>query len=192
MTINNASLINNINNENRDLENRKINLLYKLGKDYFDKNLNNENDPYKSIFDEIINIDKTIEENKEKIDRLNNIVRCKECNAILPYGVSFCTNCGTKLPEPKKYKNCPICGKEVEESSLFCNNCGHKFVEKKKCPSCGNEVDDDSSFCMNCGFKLIETNNNSEEVKENIIEATSIEETDNNLIKIDENQEVKE
>ena len=45
---------------------------------------------------------------------------------------------------------------------------------------------------MNCGFKLIETNNNSEEVKENIIEATSIEETDNNLIKIDENQEVKE
>ena len=71
----------------------------------------------------------------------------------------FCTECGTKKPEPVKMAPagtwiCPNCGKEA--SGNFCMECGTKKPEQKKykCSNCGFEPADPANppkFCPNCG-----------------------------------------
>ncbi len=80
---------------------------------------------------------------------------------------AFCSNCGTKKPEPKpltthtEFKTtapnwmCPSCGRSND--GAFCSNCGTKKpAPRKKCQSCGwlAPVDGAPNFCPQCGSKL--------------------------------------
>ena len=72
-----------------------------------------------------------------------------------------------------------------------CLNQIRELKDKKQCPKCFNEIDLDSKFCNHCGEKqeieevkeveVVQTNNNEEQVQENI-EDTNLEQPDNENI----------
>lgn len=81
-------------------------------------------------------------------------VICSNCNAVVPNGMAFCGNCGTKV-EVKKPK-CSNCGADLIPGMKFCGNCGNMIVQQKKCPTCGMELPDGMKFCGGCGTKVDE------------------------------------
>lgn len=75
------------------------------------------------------------------------------CGTKNPFQSKFCSQCGTKRPQPEKWI-CPNCSTENE--GKFCTECGTKKPEApavKKCKNCGFELpaDSDSKFCPECG-----------------------------------------
>ena len=52
-------------------------------------------------------------------------VKCPNCGATI-IG-NFCTECGTKKPEPSEEKKCPECGAAVDANAKFCVNCGKQL-----------------------------------------------------------------
>lgn len=50
-------------------------------------------------------------------------VMCPACQAMVPAGSKFCSQCGAKLSRPE----CPACGAEVPAGSAFCPECGQKL-----------------------------------------------------------------
>ena len=54
-----------------------------------------------------------------------DLVKCPNCGT--PITGRFCTECGTKKPEPVQDKFCPECGSKVSDSAKFCVNCGHQL-----------------------------------------------------------------
>ncbi|MBN1362354.1 MAG: zinc ribbon domain-containing protein [Sedimentisphaerales bacterium] len=53
------------------------------------------------------------------------MVRCHQCNALVPDGATFCSQCGQTLG---KTKPCPGCQELNELDAKFCDNCGHRFA----------------------------------------------------------------
>lgn len=74
----------------------------------------------------IATLNAKIVEINEDIDRLNNVVRCKTCNAAVERGVRFCPNCGAQMPAPE-VETCPDCGAVRCDNARFCESCGHRF-----------------------------------------------------------------
>ena len=59
--------------------------------------------------------------------------KCPSCDAEVPDGARFCSNCGSPVEQPKK---------EVEEvRAAFCRNCGAKLPEG-------------ATFCTDCGTPI--------------------------------------
>lgn len=80
---------------------------------------------------------------------------CQKCSSVVPEGMAFCGNCGTKV-EVQKPK-CASCGSELIPGMKFCGICGTMVVQQnKKCPNCGIEVPDGMKFCGGCGTKIAE------------------------------------
>lgn len=81
-------------------------------------------------FAAISTFEDTIAQLSAEIDRLNNIMRCPGCASTVEYGVRFCPNCGSRMPEPPvpQVECCPECGTERDGDARFCENCGHCFV----------------------------------------------------------------
>jgi ribosomal protein L40E len=52
------------------------------------------------------------------------MVRCHKCNALVPDGAKFCSQCGQSLG---KTKLCPGCQELNDPDAKFCDNCGHRF-----------------------------------------------------------------
>ena len=52
-----------------------------------------------------------------------NKVTCPACQAMVPAGSKFCSQCGAKLVHPE----CPACGAQVPAGSAFCPECGQKL-----------------------------------------------------------------
>lgn len=80
-------------------------------------------------------------------------VICPNCNAVVPNGMKFCGNCGSKveIERPK----CSECGAELIPGMKFCGNCGAPVsASKRMCPKCNVEVPDNMKFCCNCGTKV--------------------------------------
>ena len=91
-------------------------------------------------------------------------VKCANCNSSNAKGLSFCTNCGSRLGTP-----CPQCGSIVPPDSRFCPKCAflcgsgrfgkaqHKVEATYKtvdCPKCGLPDNSGRRFCTACGARL--------------------------------------
>ena len=53
------------------------------------------------------------------------MVRCHKCNALVPDGAKFCSQCGQTLG---KTKPCPSCQELNDPDAKFCDNCGRSFA----------------------------------------------------------------
>jgi len=53
------------------------------------------------------------------------MVRCHKCNALVPDGAKFCSQCGQTLG---KSKPCPGCQELNDPDAKFCDNCGHRYA----------------------------------------------------------------
>jgi membrane protease subunit (stomatin/prohibitin family) len=49
---------------------------------------------------------------------------------------------------------CPSCQAQIPAGSKFCSQCGAKMSATSACPDCGAEVPGGSKFCPTCGAKL--------------------------------------
>ncbi|MCE1245636.1 MAG: SPFH domain-containing protein [Firmicutes bacterium] len=80
------------------------------------------------------------------------MVACPSCQAQVPQGSKFCSNCGNPTAPPKP--KCPGCQAEVHEGAKFCPNCGQSMVpQAAKCTNCGSELAPGAKFCTGCGQK---------------------------------------
>lgn len=67
----------------------------------------------------------------------NQFVTCTNCNANIPLGTKFCTECGKTVEandninsnEPD-LKLCPNCNTGISPEKKFCTSCGESFEEK--------------------------------------------------------------
>ncbi len=102
-------------------------------------------------------LERQIQEGKERITILKGATRCPNCGNEVQNGLAFCGKCGTKLEEIKKVENqkvCSKCGEKIPEDSAFCTACGTKVESKKRfCVQCGNELTNEDIFCSDCGTK---------------------------------------
>lgn len=53
---------------------------------------------------------------------------CHHCEAQLPQGANFCSECGTKVFSKEPSKFCPSCGNKAFSGSKFCGECGHQLI----------------------------------------------------------------
>lgn len=61
----------------------------------------------------------------DELDRLQNVIRCEHCGAMLKPGYSFCPICGSKAPAPlSKNTVCPECGQSNDSNGTYCTHCG--------------------------------------------------------------------
>lgn len=59
-------------------------------------------------------------------------MRCRECGAELPDGVSFCRYCGSKVELVKEKRFCPSCGASITSGVKFCRNCGFDILHGRR------------------------------------------------------------
>lgn len=50
--------------------------------------------------------------------------------------------------------SCPNCGKACRQGEAFCTDCGTKKPEPPKCPGCGKPAKPGAAFCSSCGTRL--------------------------------------
>ena len=56
--------------------------------------------------------------------------KCGQCGANVPYNNTFCSSCGSKMPEQPAVQQsavCKGCGNEIAEGMMFCTGCGQKI-----------------------------------------------------------------
>ena len=52
-------------------------------------------------------------------------VPCPSCAYPMEAGASFCSSCGTSMPEPEVNNlDCTSCGEELDDDAKFCKHCG--------------------------------------------------------------------
>lgn len=93
-------------------------------------------------------------------------IKCVYCNANIPEGTKFCTECGKPIEEinnvnlTEMLSVCPKCYNDVEAGLKYCTKCGAKIEHKSTtdqvttCPQCFSNVDPGLRFCTNCGTKI--------------------------------------
>ncbi len=82
------------------------------------------------------------------------VVRCPDCNAVVPDEARFCPACGHQIVV---FDQCPHCGKNVPPGAKFCSSCGGSLAkppEAKTCSHCGTKNLPLSVFCNQCGERL--------------------------------------
>jgi len=74
-------------------------------------------------------------------------VACPKCQAQVPAGAKFCSNCGGPMPAPA---TCPKCQAQVPAGAKFCSNCGSPMAAAA-CAKCGKPLAPGAKFCADCG-----------------------------------------
>ncbi len=130
----NLADVTQLNSANSDKEKQIKQLMFDLGKAYFE---NHKNDPTAENVEKIQSIKNLyveIHENHEKIKQIKGIVKCDNCGADVPVNATFCNGCGAKVnrPDPaavsaNAQRFCPNCDAVVPEGNMFCTKCGTKL-----------------------------------------------------------------
>ena len=89
--------------------------------------------------------------------------------------MSYCKNCGQKLPDDAKF--CPACGTKNDEITIETKRKEEYQGKIIKCPQCGEPLDSFAVVCPSCGYELrgVDIANSVKCFSRNIEETTSIE-----------------
>lgn len=67
--------------------------------------------------------------------------------------------------------NCPKCNNPLREGAKFCTSCGTKIQTASLCPKCGATLKEGAKFCTSCGERLGAPKADTQQVKEQDINA---------------------
>lgn len=114
-----------------DLESSINDIFIILGKEYFKKYKDREDDEFIDYIAEIKNSLLKINDYNDEIRKIKGETVCPNCGSTVKLNSTFCFKCGEKLmltdENEKEIKRfCSSCGAELEENSEFCSNCGVK------------------------------------------------------------------
>ena len=169
-----------LNSQINDLQRRQADLYTILGKEYVAKYMNECEEDFVEVVNEILGIDTQINDIKKTIQDIQGQAVCPNCGEKIARDAQFCSSCGFKIPlniDTVEYIFCDKCGTKLKKGTKFCTSCGNQinFVEreeinseivdeeivneeektKKVCPNCGNEeTEEDVMFCTVCGTRL--------------------------------------
>ena len=119
-----------LNGQVNDLTKSLAAYYQEIGKVYYEKTKENPDEEFAGLFNQIQETEAKIEETKEQIRVIKGISICPNCNAEVPLGQKFCSNCGNQIRteeqimEAEGKKVCPLCGAEAKEGQKFCSKCG--------------------------------------------------------------------
>ncbi len=109
-------------------EERQINaFMFQLGKEYFEANKDNPNDPYINIINNIKDAYHRIDVYKEDVRRAKGMRACPNCGRDVAMNALFCSACGSQIPAAplSDYsRKCSVCGADIPDGSSFCSKCG--------------------------------------------------------------------
>ncbi len=137
---------NNVNRELNDIardfqaSQMRANEIYNaIGRAYFDKTKSNPEPEFNQLFSDLEAVLRQQEQMEIRRKFLNGIVVCTNCKTDNNVELSFCGNCGTRLPhkmapvEDGRIR-CANCGNIMQPGQAFCGNCGTKAHESDSIP----------------------------------------------------------
>lgn len=72
--------------------------IFEIGRLFYETN--KENIEYDSVYQKGMNALRQLESDKKKLYserlKLQGLMQCEQCDSIIPYGSTFCNNCGQK------------------------------------------------------------------------------------------------
>ena len=99
-----------------------------LGKRYIELYENNPDPAFMEFVAATSEINKTINEYREKIKILQGLTTCPSCNSPIQQNQKFCSVCGTQIAMQNQkdivVKYCRYCGKGLHDNVKFCGTCG--------------------------------------------------------------------
>lgn len=129
----NLAEIAKLNSQVNDLTKSISSYYQEIGKLYFEKAQGNPDEDFAELFAQIAEAEAKIVETKEQIRVIKGIEVCDKCNAEVPAGQKFCSNCGNQIRTEEQVqaaegkKTCATCGEVVDASQNFCNKCGSQL-----------------------------------------------------------------
>uniref|UniRef100_UPI0040567B46 zinc ribbon domain-containing protein n=1 Tax=Acetatifactor sp. TaxID=1872090 RepID=UPI0040567B46 len=111
--------------------------IFALGQQFY---MNHKEDT-ESEYAEQIQLINRLEANRrsffQKKLQLEGLMMCENCEAIIPYGSTFCNMCGKNASlkeesvqaEAVNIVKCRNCGAVLEKGAAFCHSCGCKVSE---------------------------------------------------------------
>lgn len=113
---------------------KQINELYgKIGFEVYRAYSENPLPEAAELIAQVSELHRKIEDCRAQIKAINAANTCPQCGAKVAKGMSFCGECGFKLPAPKQPETseaapgfCSNCGAQLPEGAMFCTECGTK------------------------------------------------------------------
>lgn len=137
--------LNRLNSESRSAENELTGTYTQLGRAYVDSE-GVSNETIDSLLARAKELRlKLVALEQQKLS-LKNRNRCPGCGAVMSKNAKFCSNCGTRMPEPEVPAQepadeektvvtyCPSCGSMRKNSDPYCEICGFCFDSKEDTP----------------------------------------------------------
>ena len=119
-------------------EQKKINsLCQELGKKYVALRSQAPEEEFAAFVTAVKECEEKIAEYKQQIKEIKRVSICEKCGGEIPYGNTFCGNCGTPVApivDPDKVL-CARCGAMVDKTMRFCTTCGNVMPAAETMPA---------------------------------------------------------
>ena len=133
-----------LNSELRKKEKEMEALVYQIGLAMVSNEPGICSEKCPDLYSQLVNARETSKELRNRLMMLDAEIVCPGCGKTIKGVTQFCTNCGTRLPEPDMNMNagydlptrkaampaqtsagtCKNCGAPLKPGAAFCNNCG--------------------------------------------------------------------
>ena len=132
-TVDGVSLQNDVNTKTREVSR----LYEEIGRAFCQQRPEEADAAFPELYQQIHTLQDDIERLLDKLRRLKGMKVCPGCGATVQVEAPFCSQCGTRVPDPEPIavepdpngKFCHACGLWLEPDAMFCGGCGVKQEE---------------------------------------------------------------
>ena len=129
--------ITRLSSESRNITGEIENLYREIGRTYVDSK-GTDSAALEDLCAKVIELRDRLDALERQKLLLRNQNRCPSCGAVMAKGARFCSNCGSRMPEPAPEPEpapdadavyCPECGAMCKDEDEFCGVCGRNLRE---------------------------------------------------------------
>ena len=130
--------ITRLSSESRNIAGEIENLYREIGRTYVDSK-STDSAALEALCAKVDDLRDRLEALERQKLLLRNQNRCPSCGAVMAKGARFCSNCGSRMPEPAPEPEpapnanaiyCPECGAMCKDEDEFCGVCGRNLREE--------------------------------------------------------------